>query len=91
VCLHTPAYSLYIAPEMSELITDKLTTQMLSIKYPIGTHTYGFVILRFFFFGEGPRSRCYGRTAALRLLEQPCDEDEMISFFISTSNGAPVQ
>jgi hypothetical protein len=35
------------------------------------------------FFLEGPRSRCYGRTAALRLLVQPCDEDEnmMISFF----------
>jgi hypothetical protein len=26
--------------------------------------------------GEGPRSRCYGRTAALRLIVQPCDEDE---------------
>jgi hypothetical protein len=31
----------------------------------------------FFFFGdEGTRSRCYGRTAALRLIVQPCDEDE---------------
>jgi hypothetical protein len=29
-----------------------------------------------FFSGEGPRSRRYGRTAALRLLVQPCDEDE---------------
>ena len=29
-----------------------------------------------FFFGEGPRSRSYGRTAALRLIVQPCDEDE---------------
>jgi hypothetical protein len=29
----------------------------------------------FFFSGEGPCSRCYGRTAALRLLVQPCDED----------------
>jgi hypothetical protein len=28
------------------------------------------------FCGEGPRSRCYGRTAALRLIVQPCDEDE---------------
>jgi hypothetical protein len=26
--------------------------------------------------GEGPRSRCYRRTAALRLIVQPCDEDE---------------
>jgi hypothetical protein len=30
----------------------------------------------FFFVGEGPRSRCYGRTAALRLIVQPCDEDD---------------
>jgi hypothetical protein len=29
-----------------------------------------------FFSGEGPRSRRYGRTAALRLLVQPCDEDD---------------
>jgi hypothetical protein len=29
-----------------------------------------------FFSGEGPRSRYYGRTAALRLIVQPCDEDE---------------
>jgi hypothetical protein len=27
-------------------------------------------------FGEGPRSRCYRRTAALRLIVQPCDQDE---------------
>jgi hypothetical protein len=30
----------------------------------------------FFFSDEGPRSRRYGRTAALRLLVQPCDEDD---------------
>jgi hypothetical protein len=29
-----------------------------------------------FFSGEGPRSRRYGRTAALRLLVQSCDEDD---------------
>jgi hypothetical protein len=29
-----------------------------------------------FFCGEGPRSRWYGRTAALRLIVQPCDEDD---------------
>jgi hypothetical protein len=28
------------------------------------------------FVDEGPRSRCYGRTAALRLIVQPCDEDD---------------
>ena len=30
----------------------------------------------FFFGGEGPRSRSYGRTAALSLILQPCDEDD---------------
>jgi hypothetical protein len=30
----------------------------------------------FFFFGEGPRNRYYGRTAALRLIVQACDEDK---------------
>jgi hypothetical protein len=29
----------------------------------------------FFLVSEGLRSRCYGRTAALRLIVQPCDED----------------
>jgi hypothetical protein len=28
------------------------------------------------FCGEGPRSRCYGHTTALRLIVQPCVEDE---------------
>jgi hypothetical protein len=29
-----------------------------------------------YFYGKGPRSGSYGRTAALRLFVQPCDEDE---------------
>jgi hypothetical protein len=40
--------------------------------------------------GEGPRSRCYWRTAALRPIVQPCDEDNCI-FFIFPSNGAPLE
>jgi hypothetical protein len=28
------------------------------------------------FFSEGPCSRRYGRTAALRLIVQPCDGDD---------------
>jgi hypothetical protein len=32
------------------------------------------------FFG-GPRSRCYGHTAALRLIVQPCDEDDYFFTF----------
>jgi hypothetical protein len=37
-----------------------------------------------FFSGEGPRSRRYGRTAALRLIVQPYDEDED-DYFLSFS------
>jgi hypothetical protein len=32
------------------------------------------LVISFFFCGEGPRS--YGCAAALRLIVQPCDEDE---------------
>jgi hypothetical protein len=39
-----------------------------------------------FFSGEGPRSRRYGHTAALRLLVQPCDEgDDDDDYFLSFS------
>jgi hypothetical protein len=40
----------------------------------------------------GPNSRWYGRTAALRLLVQPYEEEEKDDFFfIFPSNGAPVE
>jgi hypothetical protein len=39
----------------------------------------------FFLSGEGPRSRRYGRTAALRLTVQPYDEDEDDYYFLSFS------
>jgi hypothetical protein len=42
------------------------------------------------FCGEGPRSRCYGRTAVLRLTVQPFDEDDSF-FFVFLSNRAPVE
>ena len=35
--------------------------------------------VRPFYFDEGPRSRCYGCTAALRHIEQPSDEDDNFS------------
>jgi hypothetical protein len=46
----------------------------------------GFEVLNvsFFFCGEGPRSRRYGRTAALRLLVKPCDDDDD-DYFLSFS------
>jgi hypothetical protein len=43
---------------------------------------------------EGPHIRRYGRTGALRLIVQPCDEDEEKYdkfFFIFLSNGAPME
>jgi hypothetical protein len=43
-----------------------------------------------FFSGEGPHSRHYGRTAAMRLIVQPYDEDGYY-FFPFPSNGAPVE
>jgi hypothetical protein len=53
-----------------------------------------FIITCFFWGGggEGPRSRCYVRTAAMRLIVQPCDENEDYQFFFAfPSNGAPVE
>jgi hypothetical protein len=44
--------------------------------------------------GEGPCSRRYGRTAALRLLVQPCDEDDDDDYYFFCpfpSNGAPAE
>jgi hypothetical protein len=42
------------------------------------------------FFFEWPRSRCYGRTAALRLIVQPCVEnDHFVGRF--PCNRAPVE
>jgi hypothetical protein len=38
-----------------------------------------------FFSDEGPCSRRYGRTAALRLIVQPYDEDEDDYYFLSFS------
>jgi hypothetical protein len=46
-----------------------------------------------FFSGEGPRSRRYGRTAALRFIVQPYDEDDDDDYYFCPfpSNGAPVE
>jgi hypothetical protein len=46
----------------------------------------------FSFCGEGPRSRCYGRTAALRLIVKLCDvaeekDDQFFSFIQVRSTG----
>jgi hypothetical protein len=44
----------------------------LSVTVPLGLQ---------FFSGEGPRSRRYGRTAALRLIVQPCDEHDADDYY----------
>jgi hypothetical protein len=44
-----------------------------------------FLVFFIFFSGEGPRSRRYGRTAAMRLIVQPYDEDEDGDYFSSFS------
>jgi hypothetical protein len=44
----------------------------------------------FFLCGERPSSRCYGRIAALRLIVQPCDEEDWL-FFRFLCNGTPVE
>jgi hypothetical protein len=41
--------------------------------------------------GEGPRSRCYGRTTALGLFVQPYEEDKQFFLPSFTPNGAPVE
>jgi hypothetical protein len=48
-------------------------------------------VCTFFLHGEGPRSRCYGRTTVLRHFVQPCDEDEQFFLPRFISNGAPVE
>jgi hypothetical protein len=50
------------------------------------------ICINFFVSCEGPRSRRYGRTAALRLIVQPYDEDEDDYYFYPfPSNGALVE
>jgi hypothetical protein len=46
-----------------------------------------------FFSGEGPHSRRYGRTAALRLIVQPCDENDDDDYYFCPFpiNGALVE
>jgi hypothetical protein len=48
----------------------------LCVQHTVITCWFSVVLLKYFLCGEGPRSRCYGRTAALRFNVQPCDEDE---------------
>jgi hypothetical protein len=55
----------------------------LHIKYPL-------FLSQFLFTVKGPAADAYGRTAALRLVVQPCEEDyEFFSVF--PSNEAPVE
>jgi hypothetical protein len=56
-----------------------LNSQCSVITCPVGgSHSFGYCKTELwdFFCGEGPCSRCYVRAAALRLIVQPCDEDD---------------
>jgi hypothetical protein len=54
------------------------------MKWDLVMATRFFLFVLVFFNGEGPCSRRYGRTAAMRLIVQPYDEDEdyFLSFFL---------
>jgi hypothetical protein len=62
----------------SRIFLEKLTAMkfVLSQINTIHTDTTCLFKIQFFFCGERPRSRSYGRTVALRLIVQPCDEDD---------------
>jgi hypothetical protein len=54
-----------------------MARESLAESWPLSSGSPKFDGKRFFFLhGEGPRSRCYGHTTALRLFVQPYDEDE---------------
>jgi hypothetical protein len=73
----------------------ELLMEMMDFALSGDVPLYGSVLdlcLLVFFSGEGPRSRRYGRTAALRLTVQPYDEDEDDDYFCPfPSNGATVE
>jgi hypothetical protein len=53
--------------------------------FSITYHIFRAVDVLFFFSGEVPRSGRYGRTAAMSLIVQPCDEDDDDYYFLSFS------
>jgi hypothetical protein len=55
--------------------------KLIGISVRVSSWNFPCFTVKRFFFCERPRSRSYGRTAALRLLVQPCDEDERWSVF----------
>jgi hypothetical protein len=59
----------------------QVTAKMIQFLYLKRTQQVTIKVVHFFFtflHGEGPRSRCYGHTTALRLFVQPYDEDGQI-------------
>jgi hypothetical protein len=48
--------------------------QIFTSVFLVPSHNHSTKLI-FLFGGEGPHSRRYGRTAALTLIVQPCDED----------------
>jgi hypothetical protein len=63
-----------------------------TLLFPCQYHSNNALQPFFFLNGEGPRSRCYGRTTALRLFVQPYDDEDEQFFLTSfTINGEPVE
>jgi hypothetical protein len=67
-----------------------LSPSIRKLKYNLELGQDRFFTHLFFLFVEGPRSRCYGRTAALKLIVQPYEEDDEV-FLLFHFNGAPVE
>ena len=64
------------------------TEQIDSSRAPFSRYVTGITLRvhlmyqkKWFFYGKGPRSRSYGRTAALSRTVQPCDDYEVFSAF----------
>jgi hypothetical protein len=64
------------------ILVDVINSIHITLFIP-STHSAHHIAYNYFFGGggEGPRSRCYGRTAALRLIVQSCDEDDYVFRF----------
>jgi hypothetical protein len=91
----SPRSSVGARNECRLLVISESASVAQSIKYAvISKHIlYRIQAGNFFFSSEGPRSRRYGRTAAMRLLVQPYDDDDGDDddFCPFPSNGAPVE
>jgi hypothetical protein len=76
----------YCSPKKKESLLSFVFLSEVPIKLPSCGMWRGVDWCLFVFFCEGPRSRCYGPTAALRLIVQPYDEGDYF-FPVFPCNG----